>query len=194
MVAAAGDRGAITPRTARLVIVAVVLLLGFVMVVNRYTNLFEMVPLEKPPDALVDRAKEIVRKLGYTEEPADTARGFHAAGEYLQFLEQRDATASRWKALATGWPAVHFWYRQSPRDLVTWKFFSDEFLIPGLVGPDDPPLAESGMVLLEMSPSGNLFSFQAVPPQVDPSPAPTGEPDWALSLPQRGSTPRDSSR
>src|SRR4029077_19211668 len=76
MVAAAGDRGAITPRTARLVIVAVVLLLGFVMAVNRYTNLFEMVPLEKPPDALVDRAKEIVRKLGYPEEPADTARGF----------------------------------------------------------------------------------------------------------------------
>ncbi len=179
MVAAAGDRGAITPRTARLVIVAVVLLLGFVMAVNRYTNLFEMVPLEKPPDALVDRAKEIVRKLGYTEEPADTARGFHSAGEYLKFLEQRDATASRWKTLATGWPAMHFWYRQSPRDLVTWKFFSAEFMIPGLVGPDDPPLEESGMVLLETSPSGNLFFFQAVPPQVDPSPAPTDEPDWA---------------
>ncbi len=179
MVAAAGDRGAITPRTARLVIVAVVVMLGFVMLVSRYTNLFEMVPLEKPPDALVDRAKEIVRNLGYTEEPADTARGFHSAGEYLQFLEQRDATASRWKALATGWPAVHFWYRQSPRDLVTWNFFSAEFLIPGLVGPDDPPQAESGMVSLEMSPSGSLFSFQAVPPQVDASAAPTGEPDWA---------------
>ena len=35
------------------------------------------------------------------------------------------------------------------------------------------------MVSLEMSPSGNLFSFLAVPPQVDASPAPTGEPDWA---------------
>ncbi len=183
MVAAAGDRGAITPRTARLVILAVVLLLGFVMFANRYTNLFEMVPLEKPPDALVDRAKEIVRKLGYPEEPADTAQGFHAAGEYLGFLEQRDATASRWKALATGWPAVHFWYRQSPRDLVAWNFFGSEFpaglLIPGLVGPEDPPLGESGMVSLETSAGGNLFSFQAVPPQVDPSPAPTGEPDWA---------------
>jgi len=138
-----------------------------------------MVPLEKPPDALVDRAKEIVRTFGYSEDPADTARGFHAAGEYLPFLEQRDATASRWKSLATGWPAVHFWYRQSPRDLVTWSFFRSEFLIPGLVGPEDPPLGESGMVLLETSPGGILFRFQAVPPQVDPSPAPTGEPDWA---------------
>ena len=179
MVAAAGEPGAITPKTARLVVAAVVVMFGLDIVTSRYTNLLEMVPLEKPPDALVDRAKEIVRTLGYSEEPADTAQGFHAAGEYLRFLEQRDATASRWKALATGWPAVHFWYRQSPRDLVTWNFFGDELLIPGLVGTEDPPLGESGMVLLETSPGGSLFSFQAVPPQVDPSPAPTGEPDWA---------------
>ena len=179
MVAAAGEPGAITPKTARLVVAAVVVMFGLDILMSRYTNLLEMVPLGKPPDALVDRAKELVRRFGYTEEPADTAQGFHAAGEYLQFLEQRDATASRWKALATGWPAVHFWYRQSPRDLVTWNFFGDEFRIPGLVGTEDPPLGESGMVSLETSPSGSLFSFQAVPPQVDPSPAPTGEPDWA---------------
>ncbi|HTD52676.1 MAG TPA: serine/threonine-protein kinase, partial [Thermoanaerobaculia bacterium] len=179
MVAAAGEPGAITLKTARLVIAAVVVMFALDMLTSRYTNLLEMVPLGKPPDALVDRAKEIVRSLGYSEEPADTAQGFHAAGEYLRFLEQRDATASRWKPLATGWPAVHFWYRQSPRNLVAWNFFGDEFLIPGLVGTEDPPLGESGMVLLETSPRGNLFSFQAVPPQVDPSPAPTGEPDWA---------------
>jgi hypothetical protein len=35
------------------------------------------------------------------------------------------------------------------------------------------------MVMLETSPSGSLLSFQAVPPQVDSSPAPAGEPDWA---------------
>ena len=165
MVAAAGDRGAITPRTARLVIVAVVVLLGFVMFANRYTNLFEMVPLEKPPDALVDRAKEIVRKLGYTEEPADTAQGFHAAGEYLQFLEQRDATASRWKALATGWPAVHFWYRQSPRDLVAWNVFRRRVPDPGPGGSgrSSPRGIRHGVARDEPERKSLLLSGRAAP-------------------------------
>ena len=138
-----------------------------------------MVPLEKPPDALVDRAKEIVRKLGYTEEPADTAQGFHAAGEYLEFLEQRDATSLALEGAGDRVAGRAFLVPAEPEGSRVLERSSARVLIPGLVGPDDPPLAESGMVSLEMSPSGSLFFFQAVPPQVDPSPAPTGEPDWA---------------
>jgi hypothetical protein len=43
----------------------------------------------------------------------------------------------------------------------------------GDVNPDDPHMDISGMVKVELDPQGRLVSFEAVPPQVDQSPAST---------------------
>ena len=42
------------------------------------------VPLEKPPEALAERSKEIIRRFGYTEKAVGSAWGFDGNGEYRQ--------------------------------------------------------------------------------------------------------------
>ena len=58
---------------------------------------------------------------------------------------------------------ITFWYRQSPQPLVASDFW--------FISRDDPPLLTSGMVRVELDPSGRLRYFEGVPPQVDASTA-----------------------
>ena len=75
-------------------------------------------PLDKSADALDDRAQQIMTTLGYTDRPADTARGFLRAAGLLCYVLRTDRSAIRWDALANAvFPSLRFWYRTSPRDL-----------------------------------------------------------------------------
>ena len=58
---------------------------------------------------------------------------------------------------------IHFWYRESPRHLITL----DEF---GTVSPNVPPMNVSGMTYILLDPQGRLVGFQAVPPELDKQP------------------------
>ena len=44
----------------------------------------DLVPLDKPPAVLADRAQQILVDFGYTEPPADTAQNFIVPPDFLR--------------------------------------------------------------------------------------------------------------
>ena len=140
--------------------------------------LYRRAPLEKPPEALAERAREILQSAGYSEPPVDTAIGLYEADSFLKYIEKHDRSKTRWDNLATG-PFV-FWYRGSPQPLAAWSSFF-EYALPmvGFVWTDDPPLDVSGMTLVKLNPLGRLTELIAVPPQIETPAGSVSSPDWA---------------
>ena len=91
---------------------------------------------------------------------------------YLLHTEANDRSNDRWEKLASGRPAaVQFWYRQSPRALVSTA-------ISGRVFQANPPQDTSGMAGVRFDAKGRLIDFYAVPPQLEEPPGPLEAPDW----------------
>jgi tRNA A-37 threonylcarbamoyl transferase component Bud32 len=174
MVAAAGEDVSLPRRTgaALLAFVAAGLLLG-AWVADR-TLLVGRVPLETPVQVLELRAREILQTARHQGPFVDTARGVAINGELLSWVAQNDPSGDRWAPLESGHlPALRFWYRTSPRDIVplapSWN--------PGI---GDPPLVVSGMSALVLDERGRLLEYTAVPPQRDqPSAEDLESADWS---------------
>jgi predicted Ser/Thr protein kinase len=142
--------------------------------INDLVKLHTFVALDKPPAVLVDRAREIIDKLGYGRRATDSAYGFEVNDEYLDYIESRDNRPTRWSRLTAGRPAaIALWYRQSPTDLVP-----DDVL--GIVTPRDPPPIEPQMIEVKLDPQGRLLDFEAVPPRLDTGMTASAEPNWSL--------------
>lgn len=179
MVAAAPKMGSLRPAVAVSMLASVLLMLGLTMLLSKQIALHRMIPLEKSPEVLRQRASEIARRLGYTEKPLDTAYGFLTDYEYIRYITQHDSSRTRWDKLAAGQPSVmRLWYRQSPRYLVPRSM--------DVVLTDDPPQDISGMVLLSVDTEGRLFYFDAVPPQLDQPQGKAAPPDWSLLFQEAG--------
>jgi hypothetical protein len=180
MVAASGETEGLRPVVAWAVLAGILLLVVASILFSAQAKLYRRVPLEKSPEELAGRAREILKSFGYTDTPVDTAMGFYEGKEFLRYIEEHDQSKTRWDNLDTG--AFVFWYRGSPRPLSSFNSSPDE-PIPGLVWMDDPPLDVTGMTRVELSPLGRLTQFVAVPPQVEkPDSAASSvhaSPDWA---------------
>jgi len=100
MVAAAGSTEGLRPWVAWTCLASVILGIGAAAVLGRQAQLFRRVQLEKPPEVLAERAREILSKAGYTAAPTDTASGFAADDDYLQYVRTHDRSVSRWDRLA----------------------------------------------------------------------------------------------
>ena len=146
------------------------------ILLSAQTMLYRRVPLEKPPEALAERARDILQSVGYSEPPVDTAMGFYEGTDFLRYIAEHDKSKTRWDNLETG--AFVFWYRGSPRPLASSNIFSDAPIL-GVVWTDDPPLDVSGMTLVKLNPRGRLTQFIAVPPQVEKPAGAASLPDWA---------------
>src|SRR6185436_6052532 len=66
MVAAAPKQGALKPAVAVSLLASVLVLLGAICFLSRYTTLYRITPVNKSPEVLRDRAAELVTKFGYT--------------------------------------------------------------------------------------------------------------------------------
>jgi hypothetical protein len=176
MVAASGETEGLRPVVAWALLAGVFLSVIAAILLSPQTMLYRRVPLEKPPEVLAERARDILRSVGYSEPPMDTAMGFYEGSDFLRYIKEHDKSKTRWDHLDTG--AFVFWYRGSSRPLVAGNIFSNA-PISGAVWTDDPPLDVSGMTLVKLNPLGRLTQFLAIPPQVEkPSGAPSS-PDWA---------------
>jgi serine/threonine-protein kinase len=176
MVAAAGDTEGLHPAIAWAVLAGVIVSVAATILLNAQTKLYRRVPLEKTPEVLAERARNILQSAGYSEPPADTAIGFYEGDDFLRYIAEHDKSKTRWDNLETG--ALVFWYRGSPRPLAM------QSLIPrgpigGFVSADDPPLDVSGMTLVSLNPLGRLTQFIAVPPQFEKPAGVARAPDWA---------------
>jgi serine/threonine-protein kinase len=176
MVAASGETEGLRPLVAWVLLAGVIFSVTAAILMSAQTMLYRRVPLEMPPEALAQRARDILRSVGYSEPPVDTAIGFYESGLFLRYIAEHDKSKARWDNLETG--AFVFWYRGSPRPIATSNMFSGA---PGLgvVWTDDPPLDKSGMTLVKLNPLGRLTQLVAVPPQVENPIGAASSPDWA---------------
>ncbi len=168
MVAEAGDDAGLAPRWAvPLMVLSILGLLAYSWISGHY-DLLGRVPMELPPQALVYRAQEILKELGYDQPPVDQAYSFQSDGALLRHLA-KDPSPDRWQRLSGEMPAgIYLWYRQSPRMLVPQN-------VGGRVSFNDPPIRISGMVNLTLDAAGRLRFLQAVPAQHEPTrPPPAG--------------------
>ena len=177
LVAAAGDREGMRPRSAALCLALVLGGILAVPVLQGPLHILSKVPVEKTPAVLEDRARELLASLGHAAAAADSETGFSVDEQFFRQTQLENSSPGRWDRLATGEPPVlAFWYRQSPRALLAAK-------MSGRVYWSDPPPDVSGMAGVKYDLTGRLLALSVVPPQVEPdasSPAPV--PDWAPLL------------
>jgi serine/threonine-protein kinase len=187
MVAAAGSNEGMKPAAAWACLVLILAGLALAAYLSPRAYRHGHVPLEKPPEALAERSKEIIRRLGYTEKPLDTAWGFSAGNkEYRLWVEEHDKSKTRWKDMEDGRPAaIYFWYRQSPVPLIAERFRGDDFGEIRVTETDPPPTV-AGMIGLELDPLGRLIRFEAVPSPVAAPTAANRPPEWEALFAEAG--------
>ena len=180
MVAAAGETEGLNPRLGLVFFIGVLAMLGLLLTVNQRAKIVSYLPFGDPPDVLAANAREMIKKFGYENPPADAAWGFTLDNNYIRHIQETAKTPTRWNVLREeNPPAMIFWYRQSHRALVS--FAPSDNLVFGRVQPDQPrfEMSDSRKVLLNLS--GKLIGFDAVPPQVDePTTAAPVAPDWSV--------------
>ena len=171
LLAAAGETDAMALRPALTMALAFgAVLLAFAAIAPR-ASLPGLIPLDKPTDVLADRAEQMIASFGYNDVPRDRARGFTASPDPVQWSQSHDA-GDWWPTLRSGSPpAVVFWYRTSPRDLVPDG-------PTGVVSATDPPLLATGQRLLLLDTRARLQEFHEVPPQLESDMSQMGAPNW----------------
>jgi serine/threonine-protein kinase len=177
LVAAAGESEGLRPAVAWSLLAVVLAGLALVPLTGRAFRLLERVPVGKTPAVLEDRAREFLHRVTADEPVIDDAWGLSVDWGYLGHVREKDPSPARWDALATGQPPVfQFWYRESPRPLVS-------MLPSGKVYWGKPGLEVSGMAGVQYDMEGRLLRFYAVPPQLDRADAaPASPPDWSPLL------------
>lgn len=180
MVAAAPKQGSLRPAVAVALFACFPVVLVLTILLSKQVALYRMLPLEKSPDVLKERASEIIKRFGYTGKPVDTASGFLVDRDHLRYVKAHDASLTRWDRLATMQPSpLRFWYRQSPRYLAPYS--GSELDIK------DPPNEYPEMILMSVDTEGRLFFFGGTPPDEDAAGAPpAAEFDWALAFKEAG--------
>jgi serine/threonine-protein kinase len=168
MVAAAGEaEGRMAPAAVWTALGLTVATVALVPVLYAPVQLVDRIPMTRPAAVLEDRAREVVARLGYEPEPLDRAVGWAIDADYFAHVKGKDDSTTRWDGLAGGAPPVlQFWYRQSPRVLVSNSS-------TGKIYWGEPSWWVSGSIQMRLDTRGRLLSFYAIPPQVDPRPGET---------------------
>jgi serine/threonine-protein kinase len=170
MVAAAGGEQALSPAVAWSVLGVTLAVLALTLWVAGYANDVTLYPIEKPPEVLQDRAREIAAQAGYPNAPADQVWGFARNSNYLHYREAKKMPSPKGQPITGSNPgALSFTYRESPMPLVAFD--------AGLVSMSDPPLDTSGMVEVTLDSVGRLEGFRAVPDQLQRNET-APEPNW----------------
>lgn len=188
LVAAAGRREGLAPRAAWSWMALLILGLGFVLLLAPVIRIDAFAPMDRPPAALADRAREVLAELGHTLPIADSAQGFSYALTYMRHVADNDPTPDRWHR--HGDQLVQFWFRSSPRVLEPTRFIGAAFGAPR-IGFNDPPMNVSGMALVQLGLDGRLLALRVVPEQVEDPEEPATEPDWHEVFRLAGLDPED---
>jgi serine/threonine-protein kinase len=172
MVAAAGTAGTVTTSTAITTAGAILIACAILVGLYQRVQLSNIAALPKPPAALIDRAQEIVVKLGYGSNVRSSASGFSTSRDWANYIASTSSDPSRWDRLRTPRPETYvFWYRTSPRIL---RPIGDTNPIEGL----NPPVNIAGMTLVVVDSAGRLGEFLAIPEPTQPDDAPPARADW----------------
>ena len=97
LVAAAGESEGLRARWVALLVAATLVCVAILPSLMRPLSLFRLVPFEKTPGVLEDRARELLTRLGYTEGGYDSARGFAYDRDYINKVKEQDQSPRRWE-------------------------------------------------------------------------------------------------
>ncbi len=181
LVAAAGESEAMHIGPAAAIGLLIAAELVCLVFLTSAVSVHGYVPLDKPPQALEDRAREVLAKLGYTDEPADTAFGFDRNTPYLNWLKENDSSPNRSERLREPRPGgMYFWYRQSPGRFRPFSGWASR----GFVGSVNPPWQVPGEAYASLDLAGRLRRFYVIPgtrfSSPDEAPKPVEEADWPM--------------
>ncbi|MFI5181303.1 MAG: serine/threonine-protein kinase [Thermoanaerobaculia bacterium] len=179
MVAAAGEEGTLAAGKAWALLGGVAVLLTAVLFISSIARDVGLAPPEKSRDSLMDRAREVVVRLGWTEPFADSAGTFVRDYPFLSWMAQNAPPGWARRLSSSWWTPATFRYRQSP-----WPLVPSNFL--GYVRADDPPMNVSGMVSVELDTRGRLRKLHAVPQQIRSGAPPPALPAWDVLFTEAG--------
>lgn len=163
LVAASGETGVISPVVAVYLAAAMVAITALALWLGSQTSLIDRIPLNRSLVVLRSDAQEAIEQLGYSAATPYSACAFDLYEEYLALIASKDQTHTRWDSLRQARPAaIDFWYRQSPRPLVTGNPRQQ-------ITIQDPPFDIADMINLRLDPRGRLREFEY---KVRPEPAP----------------------
>jgi len=182
MVAHAGDSGTLRPGWAIAGLVAALFFAIASNLARDQTNIRRLLPMDKPPEVLADRVREIEKKLGYTTPHADWAVNFGVHWDAFRHFDERSTDPNRFDSLKSGRPPIIlFTHRGSPKPMIPRGE-------GGVVQWDDPPFTETGMTSAVVDMQGRLLAFNARPLAYSEAPPPrdaagtTSQPavDWSV--------------
>jgi len=186
MVAASGSTEGFHPRTAWACLAFILLGIGAFVWLSPRADLIRRVPVDLAPEVLANKARDILKSIGYSESPIDHASGFGSRTQSSGALTTR-ALAARWDnppALA-----IQFWYRQSPRFLEpSGPGANHSSGVPGGVNAAVPPMLP-GESLVWLDSRRYLTGFRVVPSDEAPTSAATGPLDWTALFKAAGIDP-----
>ena len=175
VVAAVSKAGSLRPGLAAGALVATLLLWSATFVLA--TLPLRYIPFERSPEALADRARDLLARLGYDEKPVDRAWSYWKDGRLEVRLRHEPPAGLVEAALSGRAPVVQFWYREGsdhlmPRaeDRVTWW---------------DPTFEAPGARRLNMTTDGRLLTLRAIPAARSVQPV-AAETDWSVLLEAAG--------
>jgi serine/threonine-protein kinase len=183
MVAAAGQSGALEPSRARGLLLVLAAAIALALFLTPRANIASFVPLEKSPEVLRERAREILGGAGLGK-PADAASWFRTDDGFLQWARRPgglEADLSR--------DAVAFVYRQAGTSLVPALSTSGPFPVP-FVDSLNPPPVEPGMAEVRVDPRGRLVRLEIVPSDPARPTASAPETDWNGLFREAGLDPK----
>ena len=157
MVAALGDREGLRPVVAWALLIFVFAGSAAMVAMRDYDRLLPEIGPTKSPDILVDRAQTIVRELGFSPTPADSAFGFVYADEQYNVVRGMRGN-DRWLRARAQEPWL-FWYRQSARPIERRTVFS---LFNLQSRNFDPPLFFADDVRVILNTDGALRRLDAI--------------------------------
>jgi serine/threonine-protein kinase len=178
MVAAAGEREGIAPRSAVAALGAVLVAMAVIIYIYLQVDGLHLIGPVLPPQVLQVKTQEIVKTLGYGERPVDDDAQFYYKDEFSDYVHDHDLPRPDWPKVLSQQPIVlQYAYRQSPVYLVP-DGYQGNSITPGVTQFDDPPQTQSGMINIVVDAQGRLTYFQAIPKEFEPNPPPTAPVDW----------------
>ena len=181
LVAASGETAALPWKIAVPALAAALAGLALFTYLAATSSFVEDAQLTKPPDVLVDKARELIQSFGYTAPAADSAWAFDFDQDFLNWAQKADKPSPQWEEIARSRPSpLKFWYRQSAEPMATVGV-RNELMIPGTIQEDDPKPYMSGMIDVRLDPLGRLTYLEALPPEREDASAKataSAPPDW----------------
>ncbi len=173
MIAAVPKKGVLPLKLA--LFFSIFILAGFILsaVFQQYYKTYNFTPLEKSPEVLAERAKEIIKNAGYADAPVSARYRFLADNGFVSYVSNNRTIENPRERLRAGQPlAIYFIYRQSPNPLVPWRDWE--------ISENDPPLTTSGMTNVSLDTRGRLTEFVRIQSQIIENSADKQTTDWAV--------------